>query len=450
MMPVTHPAPVRLVHLGLGSFFRAHQAWYTQHAADGEAWGIAAFSGRRPDLATALRAQEGRYTLVARTADRDRFEVIDRISRAHLASDQDAWLAYLAAPEVAAVTVTVTEAGYVRGPNGGCDHSHVGLRVDVEALRRDLGAPVSTAPARLVAGLAARRAADSGPIAVVPCDNLPDNGALTAGVVRDLADLVDPTLGAWIDASTTYVTTTVDRITPATTDEDRRTVAAGTGWADRAPVVTEPFSEWVLSGEFANGRPRWESAGATFTDDVGPFEQRKLWLLNGAHSLLAYAGSIRGRESVADAVADEVCRGWLEQWWDEACPHLPLPAAELASYRDALLVRFANPRMQHRLDQIAADGSQKLVVRVLPTLRLERAAGRLPAAATRTLAAWLVHLRDQRDRVTDVRADELISLAVGTLPSAARRVLACLDPDMAEDDDVVAAVVDHAGALAVA
>ncbi len=145
-----------------------------------------------------------------------------------------------------------------------------------------------------------------------------------------------------------------------------------------------------------------------------------------------------------------MCRGWLEQWWDEACPHLPLPAAELASDRDALLVRFANPRMQHRLDQIAADGSQKLVVRVLPTLRLERAAGRLPAAATRTLAACLVHLRDQRDRVTDVRADELIALAVGTLPSAARRVLACLEPDMAEDDDVAAAVVDHAGALAVA
>ena len=186
-------------------------------------------------------------------------------------------------------------------------------------------------------------------------------------------------------------------------------------------MVTEPFSEWVLSGRFAGGRPRWEDAGATFTDDIAPFEERKLWLLNGGHSLLAYAGSARGHETVADAVADATCRGWLETWWDEASAHLTLPAEDLARYREALLERFANPRMRHLLAQIAADGSQKLPIRILPVLRAERSAGRMPEGAVRVLAAWIGHLRGSGAPVVDPRADELVALAAGPLPQAARR-----------------------------
>ncbi len=213
----------------------------------------------------------------------------------------------------------------------------------------------------------------------MPCDNLPGNGAVVGRVLHDLAEQVDPGLAAWIEESVSTVTTVVDRITPRPTPDDVRAVTEATGWSDRAPVVTEPFSEWVLSGAFPRGRPRWEDAGATFTDEIAPFEQRKLWLLNGAHSLLAYAGSARGHTTVADAVADDTCRDWLEQWWDEASLHLDLGAGEVAAYRAALVDRFANPRIRHRLDQIAADGSQKLPVRILPVLRRERAAGRVPA-----------------------------------------------------------------------
>ena len=180
-------------------------------------------------------------------------------------------------------------------------------------------------------------------------------------------------------------------------------------------MVTEPFSEWVLSGRFAGGRPRWEDAGATFTDDIAPFEERKLWLLNGGHSLLAYAGSARGHETVADAVADETCRAALEAWWAEASRHLTLPTED---YREALLERFANPRMRHLLAQIAADGSQKLPIRILPVLRAERSAGRMPDGAVRVLAAWIGHLRGAGAPVSDPRAEELVRARRG--PAAGR------------------------------
>jgi fructuronate reductase len=439
-------APVRLVHLGLGNFFRAHQAWYTDRAPDAGEWGIAAFTGRRPELADALTAQEGLYTLITRVPDDDRFDVLSSISRAHPGADHQAWLGCLASPDVRAVTITVTEAGYLRGADGGLDRDRPQVQADVEALRQDRSAPVHTPPARLVAGLAARRHAEAGPLALVPCDNLPSNGAVLGRVVRELAELVDPTLSDWIAGSASYVTTMVDRITPRTIPEDSRTVRQGTGLDDRCPVATEPFSEWVLSGAFLGGRPAWEDAGAAITDDIEPYEHRKLWLLNGGHSLLAYAGSALGHQTVADAVADDTCRGWLEEWWSEASLHLPFPECDLAAYRTALLDRFANPRMHHRLDQIATDGSQKLPVRILPTLRLERAAGRLPQGAVRALAAWIGHLRGVGGPVSDARADQVIPLATGPLREAVPRVLAALDPALADDHELVAAVLTQSPA----
>jgi len=211
--------------------------------------------------------------------------------------------------------------------------------------------------------------------------------------------------------------------------------------------MTEPFTEWVISGEFAAGRPRWEDAGATFPPDVAPYEERKLWLLNGAHSMLAYAGSIRGHVMVAEAVRDDVCLAWLQEWWDVAVRHLSLPEADNAAYCALLTERFASSRMRHRLDQIAWDGSLKLPIRVLPTLRKERAAGRLPPGATRPVAAWVCHLRGAGATVTDVRAAQFLPLAAGPLPEAVRLVLTALDPDLAADDAVVAAVLTQAREL---
>ena len=419
-------APVRIVHLGLGNFSRAHQAWYTDHAPDAASWGIAAFTGRSPDLAEAMAPQDGLYTMVTRNSDGDRFEVVSSISAVHAASEHEAWLAYLCSPDLAIVTITVTEAGYLRAADGGLDVDNGRIREDLAALRGDPTVVVGTVPARLVAGLLARRGADAGPVTVVPCDNLPENGAVVSRVVAQLAALVDPSLPEWIARNVSWVTTMVDRITPEPTHDDRESVRAATGVADPATVVTEPFAEWVLSGLFPAGRPAWEQAGARIVEDVAPFEQRKLWLLNGAHSLMAYAGGIRGHETVAGAIADPLCRGWVHDWWEEASRHLRVTAEEASAYRLALLERFENPRIRHLLAQIATDGSQKIPVRIVPVLRRERAAGRSGAGAARALAAWVCHLRGAVAPVNDPRSGELAPLMSGTLAESVTNVLSLL------------------------
>ena len=431
--------PVRIVHLGLGGFFRAHQAWYTGAAPDAAGWGIAAFTGRSRTLADQLAAQDGLYTLVVRGPERDEMSVQPAVVATRPGTDLPAWCGFLAQSHVAVVTLTVTEAAYRRDREGGLDLDHPDVRADIAAVQR--GAEVVTAPGRLVAGMAARRAAGAGPLAVVSCDNLPGNGTATARVVTGLAQAADPALAGWIRDNVSFVTTMVDRITPRTTEEDVRAVAERTGWPDAVPVVTEPFTEWVLSGDFPAGRPAWEAAGARFVDDVHPHETRKLLMLNGGHSLLAYVGSARGWQTIAEAVADPVCLTWLDRWWDEAARYVPLPAADLAAYRAALLERFANPRIRHTLAQIAADGSQKLPIRVLPVLRGERAAGRMPAGAVRILAAWIGHLRGSGAPVNDAGAGPYQERA-----GSARDVLALLAPDLADDKDLIDAIddrVDH-------
>ncbi len=435
---------MRLVHLGLGNFFRAHQAWYTDRAPDADLWGIAAFGGRGSRLADVLDGQDDLYTLVTRAAEGDRFGVIASVSEAYRADDHDAWLRHLGSPDTSAVTLTITEAGYLRGADGDLDRANPHVQADVEVLRRDRIAPVRTAPGRLLAGIAARQRAHAEPLALVPCDNLPDNGAVAGRILHSMAQLVGTDLVAWVEESVSMVTTVVDRITPRTQPEDVAAVTEGTGMADRAPVVGEPFAEWVLSGTFPGGRPRWEDAGATFTDHIAPFEQRKLWLLNGAHSLLAYAGSARGHPTVAAAIADDTCRGWVEQWWDEAARHIQLPAADVADYRAALVDRFTNPRICHRLDQIAADGTQKLPVRILPVINRERSAGRVPVGATRALGAWVCHVRGFGSLVNDPLAAMIAPLAAGRLSDAVRRLLDVLDPAVGADEEILAAVRSHA------
>jgi fructuronate reductase len=430
-----HRPPVRIVHLGLGNFFRAHQAYYTSAAPDAATWGIAAFTGRSRTLADELNAQDGLYTLVVRGPRRDEMSVQDAVSEAFAGTDLAAWRGQLARPEVAVVTLTVTEAAYLRGRDGGLDLDNPEVRADIAAVRR--GAATTTFPGRLVSGLSARRAAGAGPLAMVSCDNLPGNGTATAAAVFDMAAAAEPALVNWIRDHVSFVTTMVDRITPRPTADDVRAVAEETGREDAAPVVTEPFTEWILSGDFPAGRPAWDAVGARFVADIHPHETRKLLLLNGGHSLLAYAGSARGHRTIADAVADPVCRGWLDQWWDEASAYVPLPAAELTAYRAALLERFANPRIRHTLAQIAADGTQKIPIRVLPVLRGERAAGRVPAGAVRIIAAWIAHLRGVGAPVNDAGAAPYQE-RVGSVPD----VVALLAPDLAGDAALIKAVED--------
>ena len=434
-------APVRVVHLGIGNFFRAHAAWYTEHAPDADEWGIAAFTGRSPTTAVALSAQDSLYTLLVRGRDGSQPEVISSLSAVHPADDLAALRGYLASPQVAVVTLTVTEAGYRRTSSGDLDVASPDVAADIAALVDDpVDGTVGTTPGRLVAGLLARRAAGAGGIAIVPNDNVPDNGEMVARVVGQLAAAVDGTLPDWVDRNVSFVTTMVDRITPSTTEDDRYEVSRQLGVDDPETVPTEPFTEWVLAGDFPGGRPRWDSSGARFVDDVRPFEQRKLWLLNGSHSLMAYAGSTRGHETVADAIADPVVRRWVEDWWDAASAHLSLPAEDVAAYRKALLDRYENANIRHLLAQIAADGSQKVPIRAVPVIEAELAElaeGTVNAGATRLVAGWVAHLRGHGAPVKDVHAEEVTVLAHGEPHEAVAAVLAHLGIDDARVAEVV-------------
>jgi fructuronate reductase len=422
-----------MVHLGLGAFHRAHQAWWTGVVSRDDPWGIAAFTGRSPAAARLLAAQGGLFTLLVRGPAGDQPEVVRSISRAVDGADTAAFTRCLADPAVRVLTLTITEAGYRRHGDGGLDFADPAVAADRHALvARNGGEPVRTAPGRILAGLRARRDADAGPLAVAPCDNLIGNGGALRRVMLDFADAVDPALATWIAESVSFVSTAVDRITPRTVSSDLDAVVRLTGRTDHAPVVTEPFREWVLAGDFPGGRPAWEQADALFVEDIAPYELRKLWLLNGAHSTLAYAGLLRGHVTVAEAAADQTCQRFVREWWSEVAAHLPQPVTVLADYQEQLWCRFANPRMRYLLTQIAGDGSQKLRVRVVPVLRRERAAGRRGEAGLRILACWIAYLRTEPHEMSDPLAEQLRATR------STSDTLALLDPDLAADDDLLA------------
>ncbi|MBD2763037.1 mannitol dehydrogenase family protein [Kocuria sp. cx-116] len=443
------PAPrPRLVHIGLGAFHRAHQLWYTQHSEDDAAhpqWGYASFSGRSADLAHALESQDGLYTLVERGPDSDEYEVISALVEARPAENVSRLWELLAARSTAVLTITVTEAAYNLGEGLAFDPAQSPVAADLEALTAafvdgafDLaavGVPATMA-GKVVVGLAERRRQDAGGLAVVSCDNLSANDVAAHNAVQGLAAAVDPSLGAWVEDNVSFVATSIDRITPRSEDSVLEDVARETGYADRVPVVTEPFRSWVLQGEFPAGRPDWEKAGAEFVDDIEPFERRKLWLLNGSHSLMAYAGQLRGHATVADAIGDPVCRAWVNEFWDEASQHLTTPGLDVPGYREALLDRFSNPRIAHHLAQIAMDGSTKLQMRAVPVLKAERAAGRPGTAAARSMAAWITYL-DGRAEVSDARSKLVLEANTKPANERIRALIAVLDAELAQQEDVV-------------
>ena len=422
----------RMVHIGLGAFFRAHQAWYTAKAAPNGDWGFVAFTGRNAAAAELLESQDGLYTLITRGANGDQFEVIDVLARAEDGNNLIELTKALVSQQTAVVTLTITEAGYCIDANG--------RLIDGDALLASLAAGTpATALTRLAWGLNQRRLANGMGIALVPCDNIPANGKLLAGAMTQLFSVFGQQAVEWLGASVSFVSTSIDRITPRTTDTDIETVQEQTGYLDASPVVTEPFSDWVLEGRFPLGRPAWENAGARFVEHIEPFENRKLWMLNGAHSLLAYLGQLRGHATVSQAIADSVCLAAVEEFWNEAERTLNNPALELRAYRQALLERFGNQRIAHQLAQIGIDGATKVRVRAIPTLQSELAAGRSAGGAIGVVAAWIAYVI-ANPTAQDSRAAELgqaLAAAAGNTPAAARNLLALLEPAAAENLDLL-------------
>ncbi|WP_198671102.1 mannitol dehydrogenase family protein [Oceanibium sediminis] len=374
---------MRILHFGIGNFHRAHQAWYTQDAnrRTGSVWRITSVSLRHPDLRDRLRGVGFRYTLRILGPDGVRdtaMAVHDDILFAP--EDPQAVIACLAEGDTRIVTVTVTEKGYCL-TGAGLDLDHPDISADLRS-----GAPRSLV-GLLAAGLRAR-AATGQPLTVISCDNLPDNSATLKAAIEAFLAAQGHDILAYLDKSVRFANTMVDRITPATTEALRTTLA------EPEPVATEAFSDWVIEDNFATPIPDWAGSGATITADVAPYELRKLWLLNGAHSFLAYAGLNAGHALVSDAVGDPALASAMGDLMRAAAAVLPAGLRQDAEdYIAALLARFANPNIEHRLAQIAQDGSLKLPVRILAPRRARAAAGLDTAAHDRAITEWVRFLR---------------------------------------------------------
>lgn len=381
---------VGVAHLGVGAFHRAHQAVFTEDAieAAGGDWGIIGLSLRRPDAAAALGPQDGLYSLEIRLAEPTR-RIIGALRRLITApAHPDAALAALADPAVHIITLTVTEPGYALSPDGALDFAHPDIVHDVAAPERP-----RSAVGWLVAALARRRAAGAAPVSVLSCDNLRDNGRRLEGAVLALAGRHDSELAAWIAGEVAFPNTMVDAITPASDAALAARVQAAVGLEDRAPVQREPFAEWVIEARFAGPRPPWERAGARLVADVAPFEALKLHVLNAAHSALAYLGPPRGHALVREAIADPELSAFLDAMIEEEVAPALAPAsspADVAAYWRATRERFAQPAMDHRLDQIARDGAAKLRERIQPLIIAGGRAGRPTDRLAAVVRAWEV------------------------------------------------------------
>ncbi|WP_421724192.1 mannitol dehydrogenase family protein [Bauldia sp.] len=446
-----------IVHLGVGAFHRAHQAVYVDNIlADDPSWGIVGASLRRPDTRDALAPQDDLYTVVARDQNGDQCRVIGSMTRVLQADEDRAGLmTALTAADTRIVSLTVTEKGYCHDPATGT------LLPDHPDIVHDLANPEApkSAPGLLVAALAERRRLGRAPFTVLSCDNLPANGSTARGVVIGLAHLMDPPLADWIEAQVAFPATMIDRIVPATTDADRETVAAAIGVTDAWPVVTEPFSQWVIEDRFANGRPRFEDAGVQMVADVAPFEEMKLRMLNGSHSTLAYLGYLAGFETVSAAIGDPALRALVKRLMtDEVTPTLSVSGIDLPGYRDALIARFDNPALKHRTYQIAMDGSQKLPQRLLGTIRDRLAAGASFTCLALGVAGWMRYVTGvdesgARIDVQDPLAPRLRSIheAVGDDPPALARAYLAVEEvfgtDLAANAEFTSMIERHLSSL---
>ena len=430
-----------IVHFGPGAFHRAHQADYIDRLlATDPRWGIVEASLRSGSVTDRLIEQDGLYTLAI--LDRDpQMRVVGAVAGC-IGPGQEALLATrLADPAIRLVTSTVTEKGYCLGGDGTLDFGHPDIVADLgggPAPRSILG--------WIVNALSARRAAGIAPFAVLPCDNMPDNGARVRAAVLALAGARDADLAAWIAGEVRFASSMVDSITPASDAALLARVTEATGLDDRAAVQREGFAQWVVEDVLPAGGPDLAAVGVAMTNDVAGYEQAKLRILNGAHSSLAYLGLLRGHVTVSDAMADAALARFVEAMVTrDVVPGLAAPAGlDLPGYVAAVFGRFRNPAIRHLLAQIAQDGSQKLPYRIIDSLRQARADGRPYDRLLVPIAAWMRFLADAAGAgraVVDPLAERLSAAARSARPVRALLAIEQVFPaDIAADAGIVTAL----------
>lgn len=396
----------RLVHLGFGAFHRAHQAVYADILAQehGSDWGYCEINliGGEQQIAD-LKQQDMLYSVAEMSADAWQCRVVGVVKQAlHAQVDGlDAVFQALAQPEVAIVSMTITEKGYCHSPATGQ------LQLDHPLIVRDLANPhyPQSAVGVIVAALAQRKAAGQPAFSVMSCDNMPENGHVTRNVITAYAKALDPALATWIETHVTFPSTMVDRIVPAVTPDTLALVAQQTGVQDPAAVACEPFRQWVIEDNFVAGRPAWEQAGAELVSDVLPFEEMKLRMLNGSHSFLAYLGYLAGYPHISDCMQDEhYVKAARHLMLAEQAPTLNTPGTDLEKYADSLLARYRNTALKHRTWQIAMDGTQKLPQRMLDSVRWHLANGSDFDCLALGVAGWMRYVggKDEQGQPIDI------------------------------------------------
>ncbi len=395
-----------IVHFGIGAFHRAHQAVYTDDAMNaGERdWSILGVSLRSCAARDRLDPQEGLYTVTQKSNSGARRRLIGSLRRVWAAPrDHLAICDSLASPDTRVVSFTITEKGYHGAADGSMNTGSPDLLNDLAE-----GRVPRTLYGFLTRSFRARMRAGLPGITLISCDNLADNGGRLARLMEQFIERKDRDLAGWFRRECSCPSTMVDRITPAVTTLDRKQIDEYLGVRDAAPVVTEPFSQWIIEDRFAGPRPTWEIGGASVVSDVRPYETAKLRMLNGAHSALAYLGLARGHQFVHQAIADPVLRTIVEQQMQESASTVtPAHGQDLCGYARTLMNRFANDALPHPLSQIAMDGSQKIPQRWLAVLRdRERLAMKSPALL-QALAAWMVYVRAGAPKIVDPMAQTL-------------------------------------------
>jgi len=416
-VPVYDPSTVRqgIAHIGVGGFHRAHQAIYTEALLNrGEAreWGICGVGLRREDRAMqqALAAQDHLYTMLV-LGDEPGLEVrvVGAINGMLLAEDSPAALIdKLADPAIRIVSLTITEGGYCIDDSTGEFMAHL------PDIQHDLAHPQAPRSVFgfLCAALAKRRAAGTPAFTLMSCDNLPHNGAVTRKALLAFAHLADHELATWIDSHVSFPNAMVDRITPMTSDAHRAQLTERHGVEDAWPVVCEPFLQWVLEDKFVNGRPAWEKVGVQFTDDVTPYEDMKIKLLNGSHLALTYLGFLKGYRYVHETMNDPLFRRYVRTFMDlDVTPQLAaVPGIDLEGYKDTLIERFSNQAIADQLERVCSDGSSKFPKFIVPTLNRLIEDGRSLERAALVVAAWALYLKGVDEtgtsyRIPDPRAE---------------------------------------------
>jgi mannitol 2-dehydrogenase len=388
----------RILHIGVGGFHRAHLARYIDELAEaGGGWGIRGIGLLDADrrIASVLKSQDHLYTLIERDSSGSRPRIVGSIVDYRLVADDAAGFAQqVAQPDVAILSMTITEGGY------------------------SLDKPNPTIDA-IVTGLDARRAQDRSPLTILSCDNLPGNGNVAREAVTRVCEARSDDLGRYVETACSFPNSMVDRITPQTTDADRAFLHEEFEFDDGWPVVSEPFRQWVLEDSFAAGRPRFEDVGVLFTDRVHDWELYKLRMLNATHSCMAYLMAIAGVVYVDEALAVPAVRQYLERFLStEAIPTLTeIPGYPAADYARTVLGRFENTGVRDQIARLCIDGTAKFPSFLIPTVERQLELDGPVECAALALAGWARYLATvpATERAYDPNGDRAATFAVRSL-----------------------------------